>query len=310
MFPHQLWPVPIEETLTLNQNPRVGSGHQRSPTAGIRGPKTLTLNLTSRCSTIDARPGRGIRGSELTEALYMWWMVKTTKEGGIDVIETYVFGMAMNFLRAIIMEVHPHFYHFYYCFNNNIFFECLSLTPLNLPALFSFSSFTIVDSSRFLFSDRGFNTLHLPNSAVPFQMSEMPPLRNIYLSFATNSTVLRLSPALTLHPHLGTHPALQTARCYTHFLFLSYPLHFSLSTHFSDGSSRSSVGGTGGAVTCLLAVGRGWGVGSVCELGGGGLQGPKEGRGGCYGVCGGGKKGRSRGRVVGGRTVMKVLGTH
>ncbi|KAL6310702.1 hypothetical protein AAG906_022705 [Vitis piasezkii] len=33
----------------------------------------------------------------------MWsGLVKTTKEGGIDVIETYVFGMAMNFLRAII----------------------------------------------------------------------------------------------------------------------------------------------------------------------------------------------------------------
>ena len=49
----------------------------------------------------------------------------------------------------------------------------------------------------------------------------------------------------------------------------------------------------GGAVTCLLAVGGGdGGVGSVCESReGGGLPCPEEGRGGCYGVCGGGEKG-------------------
>ncbi|KAJ9693801.1 hypothetical protein PVL29_009662 [Vitis rotundifolia] len=114
----------------------------------------------------------------------------------------------------------------------------------------------------------GFYTLHLPNSAAAFSnVRNALRFRNIYLSFATNSTVSAYLRALTLHPHLaGTHPALQTARfVYSHFAdlglrthtvqyraLLSYPLHASLSAHFSDGSSRElplvEPGGAGAEV--------------------------------------------------------------
>ncbi|RVW12256.1 putative glutamate carboxypeptidase AMP1 [Vitis vinifera] len=369
---------PSGETLTLNQNPRVGSGHQRNDRPqGIRGPEltealygshptaalcpsgeTLTLNLTlAFVPAIDARPGRrGFGGSELTEALYMWpGLVKTTKEGGIDVIETYVFWNGHELLQALItLEVHDT--HVNIMKKEKLFAsqgECLSLTPLNLPALFAvqFLHHSGLFSSSFL-CIVGFNTLHLPNSAAALSnVRNALRFRNIYLSFATNSTVSAYLRALTLHPHLaGTHPALQTARfVHTHFAdlglrthtvdyraLLSYPLHSSLSAHFSDGSSRElPLVESGGALTCLLAVGGGdGGVGSVCESGeGGGLPCYEEGRGGCYGVCGGGEKGRSRGRVGGEAAeegavavlmytkgesmsgvergmVMKVLGTH
>ncbi|CBI39092.3 unnamed protein product, partial [Vitis vinifera] len=135
----------------------------------------------------------------------------------------------------------------------------------------------------------GFYTLHLPNSAAAFSnVRDALRFRNIYLSFATNSTVSAYLRALTLHPHLaGTHPALQTARfVHSHFAdlglrthtvdyraLLSYPLHASLSAHSSDGSSRELPRTTGESMS---GVERGTvmkGLGDPLTPGWGGVEG-------------------------------------
>ncbi|KAM1440868.1 hypothetical protein ACFXTO_009066 [Malus domestica] len=98
----------------------------------------------------------------------------------------------------------------------------------------------------------GFYTLHSPQPALSSSNSHSAPLfRQIFLSHATNATLSSYLRALTLHPHLaGTPPSLDTANFVrAHFLglrldtrsahynaLLSYPLHSSLSAHFSNGS--------------------------------------------------------------------------
>ncbi|RVW67749.1 hypothetical protein CK203_065495 [Vitis vinifera] len=68
-------------------------------------------------------------------------------------------------------------------------------------------------------------------------------------------------------------------------IYLSFTTN---STGAAVGGAGWGQGGGGATVTFLLAVG---GIGGVCESEeGGGLPCPEEGRGGCYGVCGGGEK--------------------
>ncbi|KAL6326238.1 hypothetical protein AAG906_001785 [Vitis piasezkii] len=192
------------------------------------------------------------------------------------------------------------------------------LTPLNLPALFSIQFLHHSGLFSFFFSCAlSVSTLSTSQTLqLPFQMSEMPPPQHLPL-LRHQLHRLRLSPGPHLHPHLSTHPASRSA--HTHFVdlglwthivdyraLLSYPLHSSLSAHFSDRSSRSCrwwsrVGpGGGGAISNMPTCRRGGtGRGSVCELGGGGLLCPKEGRVdvmGCVAVV---RRRRSQGRVVG-----------
>ncbi|XP_041025914.1 probable glutamate carboxypeptidase AMP1 [Juglans microcarpa x Juglans regia] len=98
----------------------------------------------------------------------------------------------------------------------------------------------------------GFYTLHYPHPTLLQSNSQNAPrFRQIFLSSATNYTFASYLRALTQHPHLaGTKPSLDTTHyVLSHFkdlgletrtaqyrALLSYPVHSSLSAHFSDGT--------------------------------------------------------------------------
>ncbi|XP_050229085.1 probable glutamate carboxypeptidase AMP1 [Mercurialis annua] len=97
-----------------------------------------------------------------------------------------------------------------------------------------------------------FYTLHHPHSNP--SPNPQNTLHSLFLSSSSNTTLASYLRSLTLHAHLaGTKPSLQTTH-YVHSHFkslnfethlvnytslLSYPVHSSLSAHFSDGSSVS-----------------------------------------------------------------------
>ncbi|KAG6693924.1 hypothetical protein I3842_09G025100 [Carya illinoinensis] len=96
----------------------------------------------------------------------------------------------------------------------------------------------------------GFYTLHYPHPTLLQSNSQNAPrFRQIFLSSASNDTLASYLRALTQHPHLaGTKPSLDTTHyVLSHFkelgletrtaqyrALLSYPVHSSLSAHFSD----------------------------------------------------------------------------
>ncbi|XP_054825004.1 probable glutamate carboxypeptidase AMP1 isoform X2 [Prosopis cineraria] len=98
----------------------------------------------------------------------------------------------------------------------------------------------------------GFYTLYFPHSFSPsFTSHNASHFRQVFLSSSSNSTIASYLRDLTLHPHLaGTKLGSDTARyvldhfrdlgLQTHTVnykaLLSYPLHSSISAHFSDGS--------------------------------------------------------------------------
>ncbi|XP_057980562.1 probable glutamate carboxypeptidase AMP1 [Malania oleifera] len=101
----------------------------------------------------------------------------------------------------------------------------------------------------------GLYTLHHSHSGTPPSSPSPNALhfRNLFLSSSSNYTLSSYLRALTLRPHLaGTPAALQTANLIqTHFkdlglethtarfdALLSYPVHSSLSAHFTNGSLR------------------------------------------------------------------------
>lgn len=98
----------------------------------------------------------------------------------------------------------------------------------------------------------GFYTLHYPHPAPSLSNPEAAlRYRQIFVSSATNHTLASYLRALTQHPHLaGTTASLDTAhyvlsqfkdfgletRTAKYTALLSYPLHSSLSAHFSNGT--------------------------------------------------------------------------
>jgi N-acetylated-alpha-linked acidic dipeptidase len=98
----------------------------------------------------------------------------------------------------------------------------------------------------------GFYTLHYPHPAPSLSNPEAAlRYRQIFLSSATNSTLASYLRALTQHPHIaGTKASLDTVnyvlskfmdldletRTANYTALLSYPVHSSLSAHFSNGT--------------------------------------------------------------------------
>ncbi|BAT86382.1 hypothetical protein VIGAN_04402300 [Vigna angularis var. angularis] len=101
----------------------------------------------------------------------------------------------------------------------------------------------------------GFYALHFPQSSTPSSSSQnLSQVEKLFLSTSSNSTISSYLRALTLHPHLaGTKPGSDVAsyvlnhftslglktHTATYTTLLSFPVHSSLSAHFSEGPSVS-----------------------------------------------------------------------
>ncbi|XP_024188888.1 probable glutamate carboxypeptidase AMP1 [Rosa chinensis] len=124
--------------------------------------------------------------------------------------------------------------------------------PLLNPITLFISNPCTSSLSIFIICILGFYTLHYPHaSPSPSNSQTALRFRRSFLSSATNATVAAYLRALTKHPHLaGTKPSLDTIHYVQSHLsglglqthtahynaLLSYPLHSSLSAHFSNGS--------------------------------------------------------------------------
>ncbi|KAK2364544.1 putative glutamate carboxypeptidase AMP1 [Trifolium repens] len=97
----------------------------------------------------------------------------------------------------------------------------------------------------------GFYAFHFPHSLSSSSSNKSTTIQNLFLSSSSNSTISSYLRTLTIHPHLaGTKPNSDTALfLLKHFTslnlkthttsyktLLSYPLHSSLSSHFTNGS--------------------------------------------------------------------------